>query len=278
MGGNPEITLLGYVRVSRPPLLLLGFLASISLLTWSGNIQDTTKAILIVSAIGIGNWGMNILNEVHDEPVDRVNKAYKPCPSGQVNMDVCRRLGWLLVLISCVLSAMLTSFYGIYVVAFFGLLMSYVYNFLSRDILGNLAMSTAYAVAAFMSLYPKHLLFVLSFFILTLTFNLLTQFQDRSAERTKGVVTAPLQLGDRRTGQVVIILSLVGMFLQIQLLQASYVPMSVFFLVFAVLGSVGTSVISLSDEKKRFQIIENGCRRLGRLLLIVGFGLMLVMK
>lgn len=273
------MTLLGYVRVSRPPLLLLGFLASISLLTWSGNIQDTTKTLLIVSAIGIGNWGMNILNEVHDEPVDRINKAYKPCPSGQVDMVVCMQLGWLFVLISCALSIILVFFYGvIYTVALFGLLMSYVYNFLSRDILGNLAMSTTYAVAAFMSLYPKHLLFVLSFFILTLTFNLLTQFQDRSAEKTKGVVTAPLQLGDRRTGQVVIILSIVGMFFQIQLLQTSYVPMSVFFLTFAVLGSVGTSVISLSDERKKFQIIENGCRRLGRLLLIIGFGLMLVMQ
>ncbi len=272
------MTLLGYVKVSRPPLLLLGFLASISLLTWSGNIQDTTKAILIVSAIGIGNWGMNILNEAHDEPVDKINKAYKPCPSGQVNIAVCMQLGWLFVLISCILSIILISFYGIiYTVALFGLLMSYVYNFLSRDILGNLAMSTTYAVAAFMSLYPKHLLFVLSFFILTLTFNLLTQFQDRLAEQSKGVITAPLQLGDKRTGQIVILLSLVGMFFQIQLLQASYVPMTVFFLVFSVLGSVGTSVISLSDEKKKSNIIENGVRRLGRLLLIIGFGLMLVM-
>jgi len=76
------LTLMGYIKVMRPPLTVLGLLASLALVLWSGK-PLLYEGLLIILAISLGNTGYTMMNEVVDVDVDAKNKPWKPLPSGQ---------------------------------------------------------------------------------------------------------------------------------------------------------------------------------------------------
>jgi len=189
------MTLMGYIKVMRPPLTILGLLASLALVLWSGK-PLLYEGLLIILAISLGNAGYTTMNEVVDVDVDAKNKPWKPLPSGQADFEKVLVISSVLIATSFCTIIILTICYGLfYLIGLLGLAFSHVYNVLRKDLLGNICMSGVYGIAALMSLYPKYPLFSVAFAMLTFAFNLAVQYQDLEAERTAGVVTAPQQLG-----------------------------------------------------------------------------------
>lgn len=271
--------LLGYIRVSRPPLLFLGLIASLGLLNWAGHLrQDPVRSWLIALTIFLGNWGWNLINEVYDKEADSVNKPHKPVPSGQVSERNILGLAANLILTSFIINVWLGLHYDyVYFVGGLGHLTSLVYNTGRKDLVGNICMSTTYGIAAFMSLYPSHLLFVLGFALLTLAFNCNTLFQDWQADKAVGVQTLPQQLGTMGTYWLTQILALLVFFIFLRIsLDTGYGPLLVFI---ATVISVAISAYCMPySEIKKERVdwmIENLTRRLGRTLLIIGFVWML---
>jgi len=257
----------GILLVVRPPLALLGFLSPTALLSWTGQ-PLTLKSLLLITAIGFGNISFTTLNEYKDRDVDVINKPWKPIPSGLVSKSTVEKIIIASFLISfSSLVALKDPFY--IALGLIGYTASFVYNYLRKDVVGNMFSGTAYGIAALMCVYPKYLLFPLFFGMFVISFNMLVQYQDLMADKTAGVITAPQQLG--KTGTCLASITLASL---------SFITASILYIerpslaLTAFLTSLALLIFSgiVIDRK---DVIEWAVRRLGRLLLIVGFVLML---
>ena len=254
-----------YIILLRPPLLILGFLASVALLKWSNNLYDIPKSILIILAIGFGNAAFTTLNELKDVEVDRINKPWKPLPSGKVSKKSAQITIYASLILS-VICLILLSVYNLFylIIGILGLIGGYVYNAVRKDLIGNLFMGLTYGSAAAMSLYPKYLPFSIAFGAFTIAFNLLVQHQDLIAEKTAGVVTAPQQLGRDVTRYVSATLSLISYLIYYYLWYVTgYAPLLLLQL---------TAILPIfSAMYPESVVIETINRRITRLFLILGF-------
>lgn len=259
------------LRLWRPPLLLLGFLASAAILKWSSNLVFP-KAILILCAIGFGNAALNVLNELVDLETDRINKPWKPLPSGEVSV----RSAWISIVVFAIISlaSLLLLLFEDPSYTFLGLLglsTALSYNLGRKDLLGNVFLGTAYASAALMSAYPRRLqmTFAAPFALFTVAFNIVVQWQDLKADKASGLVTVPIQLGERclYLSAFLVLSSLLGF-------AALYVRTGAPFLWLFVLADV--LVISGIYFHENSVAIEWLLRRGARLALILGFLWMLL--
>jgi len=255
------LTLVGYIKVTRPPLTILGGLAPLALVLWSGK-PLVWEGLLIVLAVFFGNMGYTMMNECMDIDVDAKNKPYKPLPSGQADWEKVFMTSILLITLSIVYDC-------VYLVGCLGLALSYVYNVLRKDLLGNVCMAGAYGIAALISLYPRHLLFPLAFALLTLAFNGVVAWQDMKAERLAGITTLPIQLGGR-TFPVVIILSACSVIL-FSVLPLPFLTKYTFMTsgALVILGALGILFSNLAFP-------EIFCRISGRVLLMISFILLML--
>lgn len=256
-------------------MAILGLVASIGLLNWSGQLW-TFKALLIVATVFFGNLSWTLANEYYDIDVDRVNKPWKPLPSGDVSKHRVYLLSYISIWISLFANTALAIFFDwMYLLGFLGHLTSGVYNMFRKDLFGNVCMATTYGTGAFLSLYPHQLLFCLPFALFTLAHNLNNQYQDFKAEQTAGVVTVPQQLGKLKTYYFAEFLLLTALVLLVRMFnETSYNPLLLFMAV-TITTMISTSSM-LTEQKKAHWIIENVARRLGRFLLLVGFLTMLL--
>jgi len=259
---------MSYLKLIRPPLFVLGFLASAALLAqhkiWE---EDMLRAGLTMLAIGFGNAAFTVYNEIHDVPQDRINKPWKPLPSGQVSMEGAVFIAKLFTVISVSSVAALAVMYSpSYLLAgIAGYITAYLYNSGVRDTFGNFCLGLTYFVAAYMSTGFTDALFPLAFGLLTVAHNLLVQLQDMEADRRVGLVTAPIELGVKWTLRLSYILS----FLVIIIL--AFAPIGI---VPYVLFSVAAVVVGLvTTNPKR---IELYLRIIVRGLMVVGFVAMLL--
>ena len=53
-----------------------------------------------VSALMLVNAGSNILNQVYDFKIDKINKSYRPIPSKIITMNEARTIAWVVYLIT----------------------------------------------------------------------------------------------------------------------------------------------------------------------------------
>lgn len=63
-------------------------------------LNNLTTIIWGVSTLVIVNAASNALNAAYDLDIDRINKPYRPIPSGVVTKDEARSLAWLLYLVT----------------------------------------------------------------------------------------------------------------------------------------------------------------------------------
>lgn len=269
------MTLIGYIRVCRPPLMVLGAIAPISLYFWTHRLLDI-RGLLIFLTVFSGNLGWTLANEYMDVDTDAINKPEKPLPSGEVDqIDVARLMG-VLIFLSWIFNVCLLLFHPIYLIGFVGQATSFMYNVVRKDLFGNICMATTYGIGAFLSLYPHYLLFCLPFAMFTLAHNLNNQYQDFEAEQTAGVVTVPQQLGVGKTWYLSWSLLCFALGLFVNIFRTTGYPPILMFLAVTVTTMIST--LSMSMEKETaYWVIENVARRLGRFLLIIGFLTMILL-
>ena len=253
--------------------MLLGFLAPLGLVMWSG--KPLEESCLIVASVFLGNLGWTMMNEFKDAKVDAVNKPWKPIPSRQVDKYNVLFLSCSFITFSLILSYNLMVYYGL--IYGFGLLAHlgcFIYNCVKKDIVGNAYMAFAYGAAALISVYPHYLTFSLAFALLTLAFNLAVQYQDLGAEKAAGVTTAPQQLGKAGTSLLGGVLSGLSFWMFWDLFKTTgYLPL-VSFIAAGVLSEISSVSINFVGAGSKVQEILN--RYLGRIFLLIGFIWMIV--
>lgn len=258
------------VQLYRPPLLVLGFLASYSLLLWTGQETPGLKPVLVIFAIAFGNLAFNTFNEYFDRWTDAVNKPWKPLPSGMVSPQLALWSAVAFLNVSAICTVLLSALYDVfYLIGFVGYACAAVYNVLrKKDLVGNAFMAATYGIAALMATYPEwpHMLFAAPFTLYTMTVNILAQWQDIEADRASGLVTAPIQLG-RRLLPFCLSLSAVG----ITCFTWLYLYFRRLFLLLCVAAYSVVVPSGYCVAKGDRQLFEWVWRRIGRLLLIVAF-------
>jgi len=257
----------GYIKLIRPPLLVLGFLASYALMRYYGN-WGGMKGWLILLAIGFGNTSFNVLNEIADVKQDCINKPWKPLPSGQVSIDGAFMLSVWCFIISAACIAFLGILYDMmYVVlGILGYLFGGIYNLTQRGIGGNIALALTYGIAAYISSYPHGLLFATAFGITTMAFNIAVQIQDHEADRMAGVITIPYQVGVEKARMISYCLAVCA----IPFYAVLNLPLTK--LAFTLIcGAVMAAV--LIDSDRSYELLV---RVLARALMIAGFVFMLM--
>lgn len=102
-----------FLQLSRPYTLLapgVGIVCG-ALLAWSqAAVTVTTGNRLLLICIGmisamVLNAASNIINEIYDLDIDRINKPERPLPSGTVTIDTAKRLSVSLYALSLLLAA-----------------------------------------------------------------------------------------------------------------------------------------------------------------------------
>lgn len=274
-----------YLRLCRPPLLVLGLIASVGLLAWSGHILSTPESILIILAIVIGNTINNLLNEIHDIDIDKNTHPEKPLPSGKISKQSAWTLTCIFLIIFSSVIAVL-SYYSstLTFIGILGFVLGIIYNFSNhRALLGNLALGTSYGCAAFMCLYPytEYYLFAFVFALFTVAFNLVVQAQDRKGDFGK-VETFPIIYAEKNTYIISTILMILAIIL-LQFLPLPKISLHFFILAFAA-SAITSSTLSLTTmnkvnflNEKANLIIEISNRYLSRIFLILAFTTLILM-
>jgi len=247
----------------------MGLLGPLACLKWVNGFSDPLKAGLMLIAIFTGNLAWNWINELEDEDVDRVNKPWKPVPSGQINTLGLSVASICLLLISMVSIMLLSYHYGIFYLLIGGLahVTACIYNVKRRDLFGNICEVVTIALAPLMVMYPYNLQFPLQLGLLFFGIALITQLQDVEAEKVKGILTAPQQLGKSRTHLIASVSLWFSTLIGVYRFEWFILP----FVISALSNSVA---VLLVDEK--IDSIEWFSRRLGRAFILIGFICMLL--
>jgi geranylgeranylglycerol-phosphate geranylgeranyltransferase len=256
---------LPYFVLLRPPLLVLGLVAPLGLLRWSGKL-GTLEGLLILLTIFLSNAGFNVLNELRDVEVDRRKKPSKPLPSGRVSLRSAKMLTSALLASSlppAVLLSILSPRYAPMIVL--GYTSGMIYNATRKDLVGNFFMGLAYGTASLMCLHPmpEATIFSLAFALFVVGHNVMNQVQDLEAERGL-VVTVPMQIGVRGSLWLSRALSFAALLLYSAILVATFKPS------LGLMCSPPLCVITSTvrtDEKT----IERLVRIAGRAFLLVAF-------
>jgi 4-hydroxybenzoate polyprenyltransferase len=256
---------LQYFVLLRPPLLVLGLVAPLGLLRWSGKL-GTLEDLLILLTIFLSNASFNVLNELHDIEVDRRKKPSKPLPSGRASLRSAKILTSALLASSLPPAVLLSILSPRYVpMIVLGYTSGMIYNATRKDLVGNFFMGLAYGTASLMCLYPipEATTFSLAFALFTVGHNIMNQVQDLEAEKGL-VVTVPMQIGVRGSLWLSRALSFTALFLYSVILVAT--PKLSLGLMCVPSVCVIASTVRTNEKS-----IEGLVRITGRALLLVAF-------
>ena len=256
----------GLFLVTRPPLTLGATLASAALLAWSKNLMlNPLRSVIIILLITFISAFFNTMNEIVDAEVDAINKPKKPIPSQMVSIEEATMLVKFFAVLSAVflvLFALVAFDIILVLLSLAGIFTAKVYN-ISREraIIGNACLGFTYFVAAFISVYPLHLLFPVAFALFTVGFNIIVQIQDIEAEALKGVKTMPVQHGIKKSGVCAVVLLSISSYL-------FFLSSPVCFVLMPIIPIITLTVWAMT--KKNF-VIELGNRIITRSYMLACF-------
>ncbi len=157
------------------------------------------------------------INDVVDAEVDRINKPWKPIPSGRMSPVLVKRLSIIYVLAALAIN-MFIGYYAAVVVAAYAAV-SYLYSFLRRYWWSHLLVSTSttapfiygYALAGFPG---DRLLFATLFsavvFVINTGREIAKSVGDVEGDRAAGYSTAALRFGVESAAQAPLVLGIIG--------------------------------------------------------------------
>lgn len=90
-----------YIDITRPVNLLIGFLSIFMGGFVTGTVHPLARLILACISGTLIMAGANVINDVFDLEIDRINKPGRPLPSGRITVRSARLFAWSLFLTGC---------------------------------------------------------------------------------------------------------------------------------------------------------------------------------
>jgi geranylgeranylglycerol-phosphate geranylgeranyltransferase len=101
------MSLKGYIQLTRPVNLLIAFLSIFVGGFVTGTIQPLSRLLLAALSGSLIAAGANVINDVFDLAIDKINKPQRPLPMGRVRVASARVFAWFLFIIGCGLAVLI---------------------------------------------------------------------------------------------------------------------------------------------------------------------------
>lgn len=196
----------GLFRITRPHnSVVAGFAALIGYLIATGTL--TLPSLLLAVIVACITAGGNVINDLYDVEIDRVNRPERPIPSGQVSLSGARLYAGMLFIVGISLAALTTTLCLAIAVINTGMLVAYAVLLKRTPLVGNVAVAyLAASIFLFGGAFAgveglfQNLPLAGITFLATVAREVLKDAEDVSGDAAGGAVTLPMIVGVRRTG------------------------------------------------------------------------------
>ncbi|BFH74476.1 UbiA family prenyltransferase [Sulfurisphaera javensis] len=164
-------------------------------------------AMIVVAIIAAGGY---VINDVYDVNIDKINKPYRPLPSGRVKISTAKSLTIVFFALGVILSLLL-NIYAV-IVAFLTIMALYYYakNLKKEGLLGNFIVAITSALSAFYgglayfegNWLVRTLIPTLYILFFTLSREFIKGIEDVKGDMANGVKTLAVRIGVDKTWNI----------------------------------------------------------------------------
>ena len=195
-----------FIRITRPHnAVVAGLTALIGYLIATGTL--TPPSLLLAVIVALITAGGNVINDVCDVEIDRINRPERPIPAGEISLAGARTYAAVLFAGGIALAALTPPLCLAIAVINSTILVAYAVRLKRTPLLGNVAV--AYLTAsvflfggAFAGIegLVRNLSLAAITFLATIARELLKDAEDVDGDAAGGARTVPMIVGVRRTG------------------------------------------------------------------------------
>jgi geranylgeranylglycerol-phosphate geranylgeranyltransferase len=201
----------GFFILSRPINVLISFLSIFIAIVICGPLNNWPHTILACLTGAFLTAAANAINDVYDLEIDRINRPYRPLPSGVITPKGAIVYSTAFFLLGVLSSAFINMWTLIIALIFSVLLFVYSAKFKRQPVIGNFTVSLA---TAFAFLYGgiavghvENAIFPAIFaFLMHFGREIIKDIEDVEGDRSNNAQTLPIRYGLRAAKKVVTIL------------------------------------------------------------------------
>jgi len=192
-----------YIELIRPSVAFLSVLGVICGAILN-NIHDVYLILLACVPAFLITGAGNVINDIYDIDIDRINKPHRPLPSGRVSTRSACLYYLLLIFLGNLVAIFVNPLY--FLIAITSTLISFVYaaKLKRTPLIGNICVAYLSSITLLAGglVHPKSLsepLLIVFFtaFFGSISREMIKDVEDMIADKKKGVVTLPVLLGKR---------------------------------------------------------------------------------
>ena len=258
------------IEITRPINCLMGALTVvIGLLNTRSNVPLDKLTINIV--LGVFTYiflaaSGNIINDVYDIEIDKINRPERPIPRGSISLKQAKELFFLYLIIGIILSLVNTLILSLplinLVLAFFFGFIAWVYAKWGKKsgFLGNIIVGVSFSIGLVYGAYlnspiipPYILFFFITAFSLLVAREIIKGCEDIEGDKNQGVKTLAIKIGIKSSRNISVIFVLIAVMFFILPIFTTILNFFLF-IIFTVIGliEVGYTVVLMftSDLRK----------------------------
>jgi len=194
-----------FINILRPLNLLQAALAVLLTTAILGELDQVMILLLLILSVVLINGAGNVINDIYDIEIDRINRPNRVLPSGKMKLSTARIYMFNLFALG-ILSASLVSMITFYIAALLAtpVLIAYSVRLKRLPLIGNITVSFmlgltfVYVGAAFNNVQTTLVMAALAFGF-TLIRELVKDLEDLEGDRLSGARTLPLVWGEAAT-------------------------------------------------------------------------------
>ena len=175
--------------------VIAGLIASNFNIHLLGRILLASLVVFLICGFG------NVINDIYDIDIDRINKPHRPLPSGRISLKSAKLLTWILAI-----SGLLLSLFNwiCFIIALINALLLYLYakRFKRDKRIGNLLVAYLtgsvflFGGAAVDNIFITFILFLCAM-LTTWAREIVKDFEDVEGDKSRGVISLPIKYGKR---------------------------------------------------------------------------------
>jgi len=204
-----------WLSITRPLNLLQATLAVVLTTAFLGEMDALNTLVLLILSVITINAGGNVINDIYDLEIDRINRPKRPLPSGAMSV----RQAWFYLIVLFTAGALLSWFISLQAFIIATLisiptLIAYSACFKRQPLIGNLTVSFMlglafiYVGAAFDQISATVIMAALAFGF-TWIREIVKDLEDMEGDAQQNARTLPLVWGETPTRQLVLVMMLI---------------------------------------------------------------------
>ncbi|MGN1322036.1 MAG: UbiA family prenyltransferase [Methanosphaera sp.] len=243
-----------YIEILRPGNAVMALIAVLlmAIIGHTYNWEIILGAITVFIATGSGNT----INDYCDYEIDKINKPYRPIPSGKIELKTALYYSLILFIIAIIMGFIISIENGVMVIICTILMIVYAYDFKRRCLIGNITVSLLTSLTfVFGGLITGDvivsMLIGLFAFLMTLSREIIKDAEDVEGDLREHAHTFPIVYGKRNAIIVAVILNILTCLLSPILYILNIFTIS--YLVIVLIADIifiYSAVLALKDQSK----------------------------